>query len=410
MLSRISVSIVSLAFCATASSSQEHFIYADVYTKDDQTISGFIRWDDEEVLWTDHFNGQKTQNAGVTHLADEDRAYLAKRMPERLVSWAEVARMLRKNNDYADYAKPHDFIAQFGDLRKITIKEGYAIAVTLRNGEVVDLLGGSNDIGTEVNVWPNSEGKRVVEWSDIQTVTFREAPKDEEAPFFGALFGTVETTIGEFSGQVQWDHDERIGIDVLDGEANGEELEIPFSDITSIAKEGRGSLVTLKSGVSHFMTGTNDVEPDNRGIIVTVPGTGRVDVSWKLFKRVTFVQPSELLGYAEFADTKALLGQVRTKKGDKLSGRLIFNLDRVFDAEMLSGESGDLEYTIPFREIKRISPRDTLSARVSLKSGGGFSLAYSNAVTDKNDGVIVLDTAGAPSFVPWKSMEYLEID
>ena len=37
-------------------------IYGTVKTNDNVSITGALRWDDEEVFWTDHFNGAK-QNA-----------------------------------------------------------------------------------------------------------------------------------------------------------------------------------------------------------------------------------------------------------------------------------------------------------------------------------------------------------
>ena len=387
----------------------ESFIYGKVLTRDDETITGFIRWGDEEVLWTDHLNGRKRQNLGVPLLDQADKDYLAQRKPERLVSWREVMSMLRSNNDYVNFAKPHDFIAQFGDVERIDVREGYAVAIKLRNGETVEVLGGSNDIGTDVFVWSGLDDPERIDWSDLSSVTFEQSPGDAVPPFDGALFGRVDTEIGQFVGQVQWDHDERVGIDELDGDVDGQDRSIPFSKLESISKRGDGSLVRLKDGSSFHMTGTNDVDSDNRGIIVTVPGTGRVDIRWRLFNKVTFSDPSQLASYSDFGEIRNIAGQVQTREGERLTGRLIFNLDRAFNAEMLFGESAGLKYTIPFRDIKRISPKGTSAAQVALRTGDGLTLAYSNAVTDKNDGLIVFGAEDKPEFVSWERLEYLEL-
>jgi hypothetical protein len=36
-------------------------LYGTVVTTEGKEITGAIRWDDEEVFWTDHFNGKKAE-------------------------------------------------------------------------------------------------------------------------------------------------------------------------------------------------------------------------------------------------------------------------------------------------------------------------------------------------------------
>ena len=61
-------------------------------------------------------------------------------------------------------------------------------------------------------------------------------------------------------------------------------MAIEFGKIKSVERDGRGSLVILKSGRDFYLTGSNDVNHENRGIIVNIPGQGRVDIEWRDFR------------------------------------------------------------------------------------------------------------------------------
>lgn len=79
----------------------------------------------------------------------------------------------------------------------------------------------------------------------------------------------------EFTGFVAWDVDEIYSSDVLDGDLDGERLEIPFGAIRSIERFSSSSaLVALHSG--------NDIDSGNRGI-VTEDGGNEVRIRWSDF-------------------------------------------------------------------------------------------------------------------------------
>ena len=78
------------------------------------------------------------------------------------------------------------------------------------------------------------------------------------------LYGKVETRGGTFEGFIQWDHDECLSTDELDGESEDGDVEIPFGRIRSIEKYRRGSLVVLETGRELYLTGSNDVDNDNQ--------------------------------------------------------------------------------------------------------------------------------------------------
>ncbi len=52
-------------------------------------------------------------------------------------------------------------------------------------------------------------------------------PHKLEDKFGEPLYGTVETYDGTYSGYIQWDHDERIATDKLDGDAEDGKMSIP---------------------------------------------------------------------------------------------------------------------------------------------------------------------------------------
>jgi len=253
----------------------------------------------------------------------------------------------------------HVFACRFGDIRSISMRGGESVDVELKNGEIFHLKGGSNDIGTKVKIIDEEIGQMDIKWSRISTVEFMETRLPLKNNFGSPLYGTVYTSEGEFTGQIQWDHDERVGSDILDGETKDGDVSIEFNKIKNISKEGRGCRITLQSGKEMFLSGSNDVNSENRGIIVSVPDMGRIDLAWREFVKVVFSTPEteDAKGYNDFPDPKPLRGTVMDVDGQSLSGRLIFDLDEEWDSELLQGETDGMEYIIPFRNIKKITRR-----------------------------------------------------
>ncbi len=79
---------------------------------------------------------------------------------------------------------------------------------------------------------------------------------------------------------------------MLDGEVERLEVDVEFSRIATIAKEGdAGVRVTLRSGRSLGLGGSNDVDRGNKGIVVT-DATGEAHlVAWREFVQVEFEHP-----------------------------------------------------------------------------------------------------------------------
>ena len=156
----------------------------------------------------------------------------------------------------------------------------------------------------------------------------------------------------------------------MDGDTEDGDVSIEFGKIKSIAREGFRSSVVLNSGREMLLRGSNDVNSDNRGIIVTNDALGRVDIPWREFKRVTFDSPKgKMKSYSDYKNQKELSASVKTRNGDVLKGRLVFDLDEAYDYEVLNGEDDDIEYVIPFRNIDKIMPKNYDNSEVILKNG-----------------------------------------
>jgi hypothetical protein len=160
------------------------------------------------------------------------------------------------------------------------------------------------------------------------------------------------------------------------------------------------------------LDGSNDVDDDNRGVIVKNPEFGKVKIGWDDFDKVTFVDKPEfqMSGYSDYPDPKFISGQVRTDRGNTLRGRIIYDLDEEWDFELLHGMHGETEYIIPFRIIKSIKPEGRRRAIVELRSGRTIELEESQDVTRKNDGILVFTDSRDPEYVRWQDVAEVVLD
>ena len=383
-------------------------IYGTVNTNDGDSITGAISWDDEEVFWTDHFNGNKAEPTDLSRLSAADQELILDRQPGpqldfngttiELVKWFSGGTL-----------EPQDFYLEFGSISIIEPLGGDKVKVTLRDNSVIQGDGGSNDLGADVMVRSDDGTLHEIDWDDIKTVVF--AADSEEAASVGEhLYGKVKTKSGDFQGKVQWDHDERVGSEKLDGDVDDNEVSIEFSNIVSITKvktkEKNGSQVVTKDGSNRFMDGTNDVDDDNRGIYVDDPRFGRVDVTWEHFISVEFIRdPGQqpLATYADFEQVGRLHGTVVLQDGTSISGHLTYDVDESTSAEMISGRTeAGLRYMIPLRLVSSIIREDEETVRVKMIKGNDLTLHGERDVNHKNNGIIIdVENEGA-KYIEWQ--------
>ena len=379
----------------------EMYLYGTITTIDNEQYTGQIRWGNEEAFWFDFFNSSKPENDNIDYLSDEDLEALERKCKKKRKSWIGWSNAWNDCN----HLSTHSFACQFGDIKSIQPMRGERISVVLRNNEVLRLDGGSNDVGATIRVSDAEMGVLKIKWDRIDKIEFNQAETPYESAFGTPLYGTVKTSEGTFKGFLQWDHDERLTNDELNGESKNGELDILFGNIKSIAKTYRGSEVTLLSGRQFDLRGSNDVDDDNRGIIVNLPGVGRVDIPWEEFISIEFgPAPNSAPTYQNFNIIKPINGTVITLDEDEMSGDIVYDLDESYDLEILDGMVGHLEYSIPFRYIDSIQPKSDDESLVKLKNGKSLLLSDKVDVTEENDGVLIKSSRAESRYVIWEEV------
>jgi hypothetical protein len=176
----------------------------------------------------------------------------------------------------------------FGEIAAIERDSRRAARVFLRSGEEL-VLEGTNDVDDSnagIAVSDPELGEVKVSWDEFDRVVFDalDAPLPEFSFDGGSpIRGTVLTESGErFRGHVRWDADESSTWEMLNGEADGVSFQIEFSRISRVERTALGARVELRDGRTFELSGSNDVDDGNRGILID-DGSRTVRVSWDDF-------------------------------------------------------------------------------------------------------------------------------
>ena len=352
---------------------------------------------DEEAFWGDYFNGSKDENPWVAHVPPER---LPKERRPIEIFGVEIVQRERQ----IDLGRP--FMARFGDIARIEAS-GRDVRVTLKSGTVFDLdRFAASDFDDGVRVWDGRRG--VVDLDSLQIRTIELLPTARPGAAPDRLHGTVRTRQGDFTGFVQWDREECVGSDELDGHTADGELSLRFDTIRSIARRSRdSSLVTLLDGREIVLSDTREVGHGNRGIYVDDRRYGRVLISWDAFERVDFSPGGSGPAYGDFPPGRPLTGSVTTRDGRRLAGRLVYDLDESETTETLDAPSQGVDYTIPFGLIASIvlpgpEERGAERAKVTLHSGEELQLERAGDLGEGNAGMLIfVDGRQRPEYVPW---------
>jgi hypothetical protein len=395
--------ICAVSDASAAEGSVEGYLYGTVETKDGATHTGVLRWDDEEAFWDDIFHSSKKELPFEDYAEDaeaDDEATWWKRMAVTIAGDLELDHQSRV------------VAVRFGDLRKVRVTGRNDAVLTLRDGTEIEVGGYANDVTATVTVIDEKPGRVEIPWKRIDVVAFSETPTDAEPGTF-RLHGTVSTTEGEFVGFIQWDNQECLSTDRLDGDTADDDVSIEMGDIRSIEKrDRRSSIVVLKDGAEMVLSGTNDVNHDIRGIHVEDARFGRVEVGWREFDKVVFDDPgSSGAAYGEYSPPVRLSGTVTLANGDWRSGRLIYDLDEEWNWEMLDGSSDSIDYTVPFGMVASIELKDRGRCLVRLRNGQQLELEDSQDVGRDNAGLVVVPrSSGEPAHVAWSQIAEIEFD
>ena len=369
-------------------------IYGTIHLESGKSYTGPIRWDLNEVFWDDVLDAEKREKVWV----------------EGGFSGVKILGLSVGDED--GYWTHHPFKVQFGNVTAIERKGSSRIRVELKNGDRVEVQATGTDLGESMRslvVTDQNKGDVDVSWDDVDLVEFSAGP--DEGRDADRLYGLVETSAGGFTGYITWDRDEALVTDTLDGEDSDDKHHIPFSEIREIERSSsRASRVTLTDGTQLRLTGTNDVDSDNRGIDVQVPGLGVVKVTWDEFERVEFQPAPPSRPYSDFDGGKRLHGTVTDDQGESFTGYILWDLDERNTWEFLDGEYDDIELEIPFSFIESLERESRNETEVRLKSGETYVLGGSNDVDSDNKGIIIELPDGDEIELDWDDFESIQFN
>lgn len=232
-------------------------IYGTVHDVDGGRFTGWISWDRDEILESDVLDGDEIGSRRDREIPFADIAAI-----ERIAAGARV---------------------------------------TLRNGSRLELRG-SNDVddgNRGIQISDPRLGTVVVEWEEFLGLYLAEAPDPVGYDAFDGgrpLLGTLVTRSGEeIRGLIRWDADEGASWELLNGRTEVAAFAIELSQVARIERgEAFGAIVTLVDGRSFALDHSNDVDWDNKGILVApedadpaVASSWRL-VSWEDFREVRF--------------------------------------------------------------------------------------------------------------------------
>lgn len=338
-------------------------LYGTVTTVYGSEFTGYLRWDRNEGSWSDLLDATKPRPGGGGTVSG----------------------------------------IRFGHVDRLDVSGHDGALLRLRSGERTLLTSHASDLGSGLRALIVDEGDGGVvelQWDDLESVDFRPAPSDPPAE--RRIHGTVTTRSGlEFTGYVTWDVDEIYSTDILDGDADGTRMEIPFGEIASIERYSSwGARVALADGTTHLLEGTNDVDASIGGIEVSDPTLGAVKLQWESFDNVRFHEPEADVSAANFDGGAAIHGTVVTVDGATYTGDVVWDDDERFTWEMLNGDMDGVEYHVEFGQIESIEKSGD-GAVVTLRDGRSLDLEGSNDVDHGNRG-IVIRTDGREYDVRWR--------
>jgi len=390
-----------------AAETYQGFLYGRIITAGGATYEGRLRWGfDQEAFWGDYFNGSKRENPWLARVPPE-------RLPRERHPIEILGIKIAERESQIDLRRP--FMARFGEIARIEAR-GREVRVTLKSGTVFDLdRFEASDFDDGVRVWDGRRGVVDLDSLRIRTIELLPIARPGAAP--DRLHGTVRTRQGDFTGFVQWDREECVGTDELDGHTADGKLSLRFDTIRSIARRSRdSSLVTLLDGRETVLSDTREVGHGNRGIYVDDRRYGRVLISWDAFERVDFSPGGGGPAYGDFPPGRPLTGSVTTRAGRRLAGRLVYDLDESETPDTLDAESQGVAYTLPFGLIASIVPpgreeRGAQRARVTLQNGEELQLERTGDLGEGNAGMLIfVDGRQRPEYVPWTDVEQVDLD
>ena len=375
---------------------EQHRIWASVSLTDGDTHEGFLRWDRNEGSWIDILDAWKEIPEDVYEVWRD--AWHAGEGPTRTVELKGYR--ITWDEEDPEFPRRTPLGVRFGHVASIRPLDAVRAEMTLRSGRSLILESRSSDLGwtmRDLTLRDRSGDVVELEWADVSGIEFGSAPPGMPAEG-QRLYGLVRDRSGqEVRGFLAWDLDEILTTDVLDGYDDGRDREIQFSRIASIERHLGGANVTLKDGETLYLRGTNDVGRGHRGVQVSVPDVGGLEVEWDELDRVVFEEAPSGPHYDDFDGGVPLQGRIRLQDGEEISGLIRWNGDVEESWELLEGSWGAWAYRVEFGRIKSIRRGELDGAQVVLQSGQELELDGRSDVNWDNRGIFVKPASAADS-------------
>lgn len=378
------------------------FLYGRVVT-DGTTYEGRLRWGgDQEAFWGDLYDGTKDENRWAS--------YEPRERPGGERATIEVFGFRIGGPDRSHLQR--GFLARFGDIARLDTQFS-EVRVTLKSGTSIALdRFAAGDIDDGVRVWDPARGMVDVNARQIRSVEFLPTPPLSGAP--GRLQGVVRTRRGTFTGFIQWNQQDGVTTDTLDGRTADGDVQLRYDTIRSIARQSRGAEVTLADGRVTVLSQSPEAGRNSRGVYVEDARYGRVLISWEALERVEFSRGTSGPAYGDFATGRALVGHVTTRDGRSIGGRLVYDFDESETTETLDVSFDGVDYALPFHMLAAIVPPagdGRAIGQVVLRSGEELPVERSGDLGERNAGILVfVEGREAPEYVPWADVARIDVE
>lgn len=266
----------------------------------------------------------------------------------------------------------------------------------------------------------------------------------------GRIYGKITTVDGDtFEGLIRWDKNEGSWVDVLDGNKDlsrkttkrakrkkyrdrdgstsisifGIELGdrhtvhfnwsgqaqsgIRFGHIKMMEVVGDEEVVlTLKSGEKvELSNGSTDIGEGIREIVIEDTDEGEIELEWDDIETIRFqsARTKESSNYGE-----RLYGTLTTRRGSEFTGWVCWDIDEIFESDILDGKDKRRSRKIKFGKITSIERYSSSGATVTLANGDEVVLRGTNDVDDSNRGIVISDVKFGQVRVDWDEFDRLD--
>ena len=167
-------------------------------------------------------------------------------------------------------------------------------------------------------------------------------------------------------------------------------------------------LITTKSGIEFELEGgSTDIGTSIREIVIEDRNEGELELVWDDIESIEFMETD----YDEESNFgERLYGTLETRRGDKFTGFVCWDVDELFENDILDGDEKRRSRKIKFGKIQAIERYSSSGSNVILKNGDEMVLRNSNDVDDDNRGINIIDPGFGQITVEWDEFERLDFE